>query len=221
MKRLLLLLFSTLIVLILVACSSAKNQDNPTEYPGPAGQGSQTTLSNQTYPYPGAGDPSQLSGSPMYPYPMPNSAPKSNEPTLDYNAMPYIPPNVEATSTATPSVPIVIPTPRPDLGIVVGKLLASDPGNPPYLSVLHLGNTIKADRADFPPMVSLSPDTDPKAVQDITGAFMFTDIKPGFYAVIVWNPYNSIVIQDEKKENYLVFEVKPGEITDLGTILFP
>jgi hypothetical protein len=39
--------------------------------------------------------------------------------------------------------------------------------------------------------------------------------------VIVWNPYNSIVIQDEKKENYLVFEVKPGEITDLGTILFP
>ena len=210
-----------LIVIALLLASCSSKTDNTTS---PTAQETQAST-NEAYPPAGSIPESQPAGQLTYPYPGPYPGPNptaiSHQPTIDYNAMPYVPPEVEPPSTATPSVPIVVPTPRADLGIVVGKLLSTDNGNPPYLATLYLGSTIEADKADFPPLVSLDETTDPKATQDESGAFVFIDIKPGIYAVIVWDPYTSIVIQDEKKENYLTFEVKAGEITDLGTILYP
>lgn len=142
-------------------------------------------------------------------------------PTFDYTGEAYPVPTGDPTPTQPEPTPITVPTPSQDLGIVTGTLLTSDPDQQPYLTDLYLGSTIPADKEGFPPMVSLSEATDPKAAQDKTGFFLFTNIKPGFYALIVWNPITSTVIQDEKKENYYVFEVKAGEVTDLGEIYFP
>ena len=142
-------------------------------------------------------------------------------PTFDYTGEAYPVPTGDPTPTLPEPTPISVPTPSQGLGIVTGTLLTSDTDHQPYLTDLYLGSTIPADKDGFPPMVSLSEATDPKAAQDKTGFFLFTNIKPGFYALIVWNPITSTVIQDEKKENYYVFEVKAGEVTDLGEIYFP
>lgn len=213
MKRTTLFLLLMLLIAVLTACT---NQETPIA---------------TTYPSPDSADPSKLSDLPtptvmnylpgpypgLYPYP-------GAEPTavlMDFSPQPYPGPTGEPTATKVIPTPIIIPTPGSDMGIVIGKLLTSDPDHKPYLASLYLGNTINPDKEGFPPMVSLSEATDPLAVQDETGFFMFMNVKPGFYALIVWNPITSTVIQDEKKENYRIFEVKPGETLDLGEVLFP
>lgn len=217
MKRYLFVTLLILLVALLVGCSSQVVKTAVVT-------DSDADKSGQAYPPADATAPASqqaVQGPYPYPYPGPNPTSLSHQPAIDYNAMPYIPPQVEAPGTATPSLPIVVPTPKTDSGIVIGKLLSSDSGNPPYMATLFLGSTITADKSDFPPLVSLHEDIDPKGTQDTTGAFVFTDIAPGIYAIIVWDPYASVVIQDEAKENYRTFEVKAGEITDLGTILYP
>ena len=229
MKRSICIIFLAFITLLLVGCGSAEETGSTTTYPTPESMSAPTMPASEVYPPPGAMQEAQPTDRPMFPYPGPypypypgyNPQPRSVQPTIDYSSLPYIPPNSDPTSTPTAAVPVVVPTPNSSSGIVTGTLLSSDPGNPPYSAILYLGNTIQPDKAGFPPMVSLSPETDPKGTQDESGAFVFIDIKPGLYALIVWDPFNSVVVQDEKKENYLTFEVKAGEITDLGTILYP
>ncbi|NJM42185.1 MAG: hypothetical protein HC853_16265 [Anaerolineae bacterium] len=65
---------------------------------------------------------------------------------------------------------------------------------------LYLGVFFAGSKADAPLMVSVSPDTDPKAVvYGNDGRFAFTDIAPGTYTLVVWNPTTSFVVE------------KPGE----------
>lgn len=218
-----------LLTILLVSCSSSPEKTVSPEYPA-AAENQQAQAPTVIPADSTQGSAAEVSPTerPMFPYegpyPYPGGLPlriTAVQPTIEYDTSAYIPPLVDPPATATPVIPVVVPTPKTDLGIVTGKLLSSDPDNPPYIATLYLGSTIKADKEGFPPMVSLSADTDPKALQDDTGAFLFTDVKPGIYALVVWDPYNSVVVQDEKKENYLTFEVKAGEVTDLGTILYP
>lgn len=208
-----------LIALFLAGCSSAAETPAPA-YPGPGQQ------VEATQPQMPAEAPVETPTKPMNPFPGtdPYAGPLSRapaQPTVEFAYEAYPEPLSGPTATFTPALPVVIPTPEVDLGVVTGKLLSSDPGNPPYLATLYLGNTIKPDKEGFPPMVTLSEDTDPKAIQDESGTFVFSAIKPGFYAILVWDPTVSKVIMDEKDENYFVFEVKAGEVTDLGVIYYP
>jgi hypothetical protein len=222
-KRTIVINLMILLALLLVSCSSSSGTTAPTAYPA----AEKPTTANPVAASPKAPEQPTPTDLPMFPYegpyPYPGGLPlrASAQPTIEYNTAAYVPPSVDEPPTPTAVIPVVVPTPKADLGIVTGKLLSSDSGNPPYIATLYLGSTIPANKDGFPPMVSLSADTDPKGRQDETGTFVFTDIKPGLYALVIWDPYNSVVVQDEKKENYLTFEVKAGEITDLGTILYP
>jgi hypothetical protein len=71
-------------------------------------------------------------------------------------------------------------------------------------------------------MIAVSPDSDPRATQDpATGAFVFKDVPPGKYALAIWTPVGDTIIQKPGSDEYLLVEVKAGEITDLGTVLVP
>jgi hypothetical protein len=205
-----------LIVLLLAGCSSAAETPAPA-YPGP-GQPVEATQPQSPAETPTVKPMNPFPGTDPYAGPL-SQAPAQPTVELVYEAYPE--PISGPTATFTPALPVVIPTPGDDLGVVTGMLLSSDTGNPPYLATLYLGNTINPDKEGFPPMVTLSEATDPKAVQDESGTFVFSAIKPGFYAILVWDPTVSKVIMDEKDENYFVFEVKAGELTDLGVIYYP
>ena len=118
----------------------------------------------------------------------------------------------------TPSAILQMSTPQPDAGAVKGKLVYENTGQP-YLATLYLGRAIPASQPGYPPMISFSDQTDPKATQDpSTGVFDFRGVAPGTYALILWSPVgNKIVEKPGSKESVLV-EVRAGETSDLGTI---
>jgi len=52
------------------------------------------------------------------------------------------------------------------------------------------------------------------------GKFIFLDVEPGQYGLIIWTPMNLILVSEVSNpqlEN--IFIVTAGEITDLGTII--
>ena len=150
-----------------------------------------------------------------YPYPAPAvSTPVSNAYDESYPAPEITPVVIQLPES------LVIPEPGKDTGIVVGQLVSGS-DKQPVLGALYLARTIKPDEGDMPPIVAFSDSTDPLAVQDQSGRFLFTDITPGIYALVIWNPVTSTVIQDEETKEYRLIEVKAGEVTDLGTITLP
>jgi len=123
-------------------------------------------------------------------------------------------------ATELPSPPV--PTPCAGFGAVVGQLLTPGPGGEPYLATLYLGRAVPPSQPDYPPVIAFSEDTHPQAVQDAdTGVFVFTDVLPGTYALVIWTPVANTVVQDPETEATLLFEVTAGEISDLGVVPIP
>jgi hypothetical protein len=83
---------------------------------------------------------------------------------------------------------------------------------------LYLGVFFAGSKADAPPMVSVSPDTDPKAVlYSNDGRFAFTDITPGIYTLVVWNPTTSFVVE-KPGEGAVKIVVDADKVVDVGSI---
>jgi hypothetical protein len=116
---------------------------------------------------------------------------------------------------------LVIPTPEAGTGIVVGQLLTPGPGGQPFYNQLYLARTLQADQEGYPLVTTFSEDEDPVASQDKTGTFLFVNIKPGVYALAIWAPVASTIYQDPETQDYMLFEVREGETTDLGIIGIP
>lgn len=139
---------------------------------------------------------------------------------FDYSQEGYPAPETTSPSVELPAS-LEIPEPEADSGIVTGQLLTPGPGGSPYIGSLYLASTIASDQEGFPPIVAFSDQVDPLAVQDQSGRFLFTDIAPGNYSLVIWNPVASTVIEEPGTNDYMVFEVKAGEVTDLGVIGIP
>lgn len=71
-------------------------------------------------------------------------------------------------------------------------------------------------------LLELDEATTPRAlIERDSGQFIFTDIEPGEYGLIVWEPMNSFPVNDPDTQQTLFFEVKAGEIVDLGVLPVP
>lgn len=151
-----------------------------------------------------------------YPYPFPvTSTEFVYTPAPGYPSPPVTPFYSELPDS------LEIPAPSPDTGVVVGQLLTPGPGGQPYYATLYLAHTIEASEEGYPPIISFSEVENPVAQQDKSGKFLFVDISPGEYALAIWSPISSTIIQDPDTGDYLVFEVKAGDVTDLGVISIP
>lgn len=116
---------------------------------------------------------------------------------------------------------LAIPTPQSSSGVITGQLLSPGPGGEPYYTTLYLADTISSDQEGYPPMVAFSEQDSPVADQDKMGYFVFVDVPPGLYALAVWSPITSTIIQEPDSPDYLLVEVEAGETTDLGIIGIP
>lgn len=152
----------------------------------------------------------------VYPYP----APATSTP-FDYTKEEGYP--VPGTTPFFENLPesLVIPTPEAETGVVVGQLLTPGPGGEPYYGTLYLARTISSDTEGMPPIIAFSESEDPVSIQDKTGRFLFTAVLPGEYALALWSPVSSTILQKPDSEEYLVFAVRAGEVTDLGIIAIP
>lgn len=118
---------------------------------------------------------------------------------------------------------ITIPPLKNELGIVTGRLVANSDRTDPYLATsIYLGKAIEANLTDYPPLISLDTTSDPLAVQAKNGDFIFSDVEPGIYGLIIWSPFSQTVIQNPDKDGFpLLVEVMPGKIKNLGVIVLP
>ncbi len=182
-------LITFLISLALVACNGASTKVPVTPQ---TNNSVSPTMPSGGYPYPQPQYTPPIVSNPGYPGPAVTTAP-------------VIPPNV------------VVPTPENGLGVVTGQLKVAGQ-NTPYLGQLYLARTINAKETGVPPMIAYSETTDPSAILDVNGKFVFSGIKPGVYAIIIWNPGGGTPLMDNKGVDHLLVTVEAGKVTDLGVI---
>ncbi len=150
-------------------------------------------------------------------YPAPNETP----PSISFESG-YPAPETTQSILHYPNQ-ISIPTASAGQGIVTGQLVIKNEESSPYLAPsLYLGPAVEANEQKFPPLISLDVEIDLKAIQDKTGKFVFSGVKPGKYGLIIWSPFSQTVILDPNNEGFpLIIEVTPGDIIDLGMIEIP
>jgi hypothetical protein len=128
-------------------------------------------------------------------------------------ASPLVPPR-----PTQPSHPTVVP--EPDQGIVTGTLrqtgdIWSLTGQPIYLSGFV---ALDSEQTDFE-VVRIDAASDPRAIVNADGTFMFTSIAPSRYALATVTPRGeNVLIIDLDTGKEIIIEVKAGEITDLGEV---
>jgi hypothetical protein len=167
-------------------------------------------------PTPGVTVVVQTPAEPAYPNPVQETVPivSSEYPgPLGGNGVPEV--------IATPDyfvTQLTVPTPESGKATITGLLLVGGEGGDPYMATLYLASTLPASTPDYPPMIAFSEKKDQRAIQDVdTGQFLFTDVTPGVYAIIVWTPFGGNPLLD-KSGGTLILTIKSDEIKDLGII---
>lgn len=127
---------------------------------------------------------------------------------------------IAGCSKATPSN--WPPTPRPNTGVVIGKLNSSSQTSFHFTSQdLYLGRLIPAAQPNAEPAVAFTYGEDPGTTErNPDGTFAFTDIVPGTYALMIWTPGDSFVIE-APKGGLIKVVVEKDKTTDLGDVVLP
>lgn len=110
-------------------------------------------------------------------------------------------------------------TPAPDMGLVMGKFIDINTKEA-YPASLYLSKNLTADHPGYPPVISFSYQTNPRAAQDDYGNFLFSDIEPGQYVIVVYKPSGQDFIKDSETNQPQLIDVKANQILELGTLEF-
>lgn len=128
-------------------------------------------------------------------------------------------PVLTATSaaSATPIAPI------PGRGKVVGRAVraAGNPGHPSFIvsGELYLGALVPAADPKLPPAVAVSPGDAPHAqVNQTTGEFVFSNVPPGTYALVMIGFSDSYVFERPNGGGRIDVKVEANKATDLGDV---
>jgi len=123
------------------------------------------------------------------------------------------------TTEETPT--LSVPTPNPDFGVVIGKIISISQNKPPEAN-LFLSKNITEGRTDVPPVFSFSFQTNPRGVMDKNGNFYFQDVPAGTYAITLWTPPGDAnFVKNTAGDDYIWVVVEMGKVTDLGEIKIP
>ena len=127
------------------------------------------------------------------------------------------PPGVSAALTTTPNLITVIPTPASDYCTITGVLLV-EPGPKPVAStLLALGGVVENNGT---PMLASLEATSPRALTDINGRFVFTNIPPGKYTLILDKVFESYLLNHPKDQSDLLIIPEAGQVFDLGNLVY-
>ncbi len=146
------------------------------------------------YPYPGAEATSpQIQSQNAYPYPGISETP-----------------GLQVYATAGP-----LPTPVTGKGVITGRLLVK--GKPAVNVILYLADITK-DEKGVDRLAGFSRTNSPNAQVNLEGNFVFANITPGKYALILDTVQNAYLLHKPGEEVEWLFTVEAGQVLDLGTL---
>jgi hypothetical protein len=123
---------------------------------------------------------------------------------------------VEPATTA-PATTLTVPTPSPDAGVIVGTIFSTKMNGPLPNMGVYLGEYMyMTPGPDY--LVTIRQESSLHTFTDSQGRFVFENVPPGKYPILLWTPFSSHVIPDEKHEKELVVEITAGKVTDLDLI---
>lgn len=144
-------------------------------------------------------------------YPSPANANSSN------SAYPAA--TMEGIVSDLPATELELPEAGVDFG-VVGGVLASEITGQGYLPItpqsLTLGVVLTFEETGQPAYIRSS-DDGPKAELLPTGVFIFRNVPPGEYGLVMDLGFGTFPVQNN--EGIFLFTVEPGQALDLGTVL--
>ena len=122
-------------------------------------------------------------------------------------------------------LPVELEVPKPDesSGVVIGKMITKSDNEPYIAPRLYLGSYIvpEEDVADAPSLIGISVESDPVAQQAQDGSFVFANIQPGDYILLIWSPMNIVPAEKGDGQGEMVVSVEAGKVIDLGTVYVP
>ncbi len=123
-----------------------------------------------------------------------------------------------ATASAIPTLPVG--TPAPDKGIVTGVLLRKMPdGSVQSVGTrLFLAKLLTNQQGTIVPLAGLLESEAPFAFPDQRGQFVFSDVEPATYALVIRAPAFAMLARDMATGEDVVIKVVAGQVIDLGTI---
>jgi hypothetical protein len=125
---------------------------------------------------------------------------------------------IATVASFTSPLPVEVPSPAPGQSTVKGQLLSID--HKPVTGVLYLARAVQSNQPNYPPLIALSENTDPKAeVNDKTGSFAFSNVAPGSYALMLWGPLGSSILSRADSGDLILVEPKANETVDLGVVV--
>jgi len=121
--------------------------------------------------------------------------------------------------TPEPGLPEWDAQPAPGTANLRGHIVVAD--QTILLGELFLAKAVPTDKPEVS-LLELDEKTAPRAtINRATGEFVFVDIEPGKYGLIVWEPMSSAPVNDPKTGQTLYIELVADEATDIGTLNYP
>ncbi len=124
------------------------------------------------------------------------------------------------TGSPSPGSLLQIPTPAGDLAVVTGIILRGSPAQPVQQAILYLGQ-IQVSESGTPVVTSLNKQTAPRSTVDATGRFVFADVPPGDYALVLDLISSTVVLRNPTGGGDLIVKAQAGKVTDLGSLTYP
>ena len=120
-------------------------------------------------------------------------------------------------NSCSPATPGNTPFPTSHTGgTVSGVLLTDSPTNPPEGMPVYLGEVLLANGT--PALASLDKQASPKTLLGSDGRFIFINVPPGSYSLIVDMVIRTVIVRDPVTGGDILIVVKEGETVDLGTL---
>lgn len=132
----------------------------------------------------------------------------------------------EATSTPESAAPFVPETPEPEtpaegMGVITGTMMRQVQGLPPSAladTTLFLAALLTDESGQASGLARLDEDAAPWVRTDEDGQFVFGDVAPGRYALIIKTPLTLQPVKDANTSRDIVVDVAAGEVVELGVI---